>query len=381
MFEQLLLPQTTRAGGPGGRVVRVPNFGAGRDLTWSQVSSVWTPRGKQAVVLLDPTPGLADAILSEVTDSQLLGKPAVESEARAIWDAMRTDHGGALRTPGTFNAERERVRERDIREFISMSREFVTTPETQEKDRQRTESVIREVQRLLLIGAVVLAEMLAVRYLLPQGISLAALTLLHQDNFGGYTGNPNGQTMSDGVGTWAVDAGTWNVTALAICECNSSGDSYMRDSAASAVDIQRTFIKWRNAAAGANGGPQTRHVFSGGQTSCFQNYKKSDHYLDMYRVVNDAYTLIGSDRTVALSGGDVFWMGSNGTAQTGGVNGFGSEVTRISVTDSNNATGVGGVYGDVTTFDYSNFEYYTDSGGGGGAVIPVFMHQYRRRWA
>jgi hypothetical protein len=180
--------------------------------------------------------------------------------------------------------------------------------------------------------------------------------------------------MSDGLGSWTVKVGTWNINTNRAESTLSSVNYVVEDSAMSVVGDQKAEI----TSQGTDTGVICRTA--AGSDSEGEGYiairQLGKVYL--YKRVGTTLTQLAVSAG-AMSDGDVLALECIGTFIDAKVNG--SSVA--SATDSALSTGKAGMvhYPNLASGKFfENFNVYTDAGGG-GLSIPVAMNSYRQRRA
>lgn len=196
-----------------------------------------------------------------------------------------------------------------------------------------------------------------------------ALTLLHADDFNRADGSLEGSTMSDGLGTWATVAGTWDILSNEAKNSVFASDIGIWDSAMSAVADQKAQAKVRTTDSGVI----VRHNEGGAGAATYYLVYVSGTTLALYRRDAGGFSLLGNIGAVALD--DVVGISAVGTTIEGFVNG----VSAGTVTDATYATGKAGLYGGgggLSTFD--DFADYVEPA---GSAVPVFVHHRKQQGA
>lgn len=184
----------------------------------------------------------------------------------------------------------------------------------------------------------------------PRTRGIHALTVLHEDDFGRAAGDLDASTMSDGLGAWSVDSGSWGTTGGG--DVTGTDGAWVHDSAAAAVDVQRTSVLMTTAsdfyypACRAQAGAVSGYIAGGGAGR-------------IYEVTAGAYTLLATGAGGILAG-DVCSADADADQISLLVNGA---LHAGPVTDGTWGTGVGGMRGggNIPTGFLDDFLFEIDS--------------------
>lgn len=227
-------------------------------------------------------------------------------------------------------------------------------PYEQARDAQR--ALAKAKQIVVGVGLIAAVAFLMHTFGMP---AAWALTVLHADTFNRSDSAIHGSTMSDTLGTW-VSSSTSYPTVKSNQVASDTGDwRYCYDSAASAVDVQRTSMSYVTALIQAT-------VRTGASTGGYaSDARNAASYLYEFDGTG-GFTNKGSDGT-GNSVADIFACDADGTTVLYIRNGS----TIITATGlSAYSTGVGGMnpYGAFTVDPLADDWSYEVAGGGGGTT-------------
>lgn len=188
------------------------------------------------------------------------------------------------------------------------------------------------------------------------------------DNFNRADSSSSLGTPSDGGSAWTAHVGTWGINSnQAYCSSVTSLACASVESSISDCEVQATL-----AVVGSAAGLVARLADS-------NNYILADEIASTVRLfknVAGSFTSLGSYSGTTANGDVIKWRGS-GSSHTVYQNG----VSRITATDSAGSSNTkhGIRTHNDTTMRIDDFS--ATALAAGGPVIPVFMNQYRQRWA